>query len=359
MVQAGRKTLWSPAEKRTVVAALVDIEERSLKSKAKYPTQLEMLTEAQMKAFGADMTRWRSMSNSGDLFKVLKDELNAERLKRKPVEPPKPLANPGGKAAPAAAQPAYKPTPGDGSTVLLSVSADAVRELLTGVGDMAIAAFGNRLAHVIADTITSVCTNIVPPLVAQGVERELHKLKQEYEIVQGAMVSMFEKQDHRLHDIVRKAVIEVLDAPVKDAAEHLGIVAHVEGGDVVIERPSSLPADSGIHEARPPRDRPKVCVIGLMPTQEQDVLREFGEAMTFTFIQPSASSGGKRLADKLSGNDLIVIMERTGAWSRPDVKNSGVPFVMSPGAVSGLKNYLQLWFNGRQGAGNESPTQRP
>ncbi|MGH7461966.1 MAG: hypothetical protein ACREMA_13205, partial [Longimicrobiales bacterium] len=102
-----------------------------------------------------------------------------------------------------------------------------------------------------------------------------------------------------------------------------------------------------------PRDhKPRVCVVGLLNQQEQDVRRAFGNALDFTFIKSHQSGGGGAhgghgVTTRASGCDVVIGMTNfTGHDVDEAAKKLHVPFIRLNGSVSGLKRWLQHWLNG-------------
>lgn len=123
---------------------------------------------------------------------------------------------------------------------------------------------------------------------------------------------------------------------------------------------SALPPSPLTHDSQSPpryveptRTRlPKVCVVGLLNQQAEDVKRAFLGAIEFVFVQSqktggSGGHGGAGMLTKGSHCDLVVSMvDYVGHDVDRSAKNLSVPFVRINGAVSALKRELRAWLDG-------------
>jgi hypothetical protein len=100
----------------------------------------------------------------------------------------------------------------------------------------------------------------------------------------------------------------------------------------------------------PPRTRlPRVCVVGLINQQENDVSAAFAGVIEFVFVktqkQGSSGQGGPGMLNKSASCDVVLAM--TGFISH-DVETAAkhlhVPFERVNGSVSALKRWLREWL---------------
>lgn len=103
----------------------------------------------------------------------------------------------------------------------------------------------------------------------------------------------------------------------------------------------------------PPRERlPKVCVVGLIGQQEQDVKRALGDAIEFVFIKSqtqggSGGNGGAGMLARGGGCDIVVAMsDFIGHDVEFAAKKLSIPYYRVPGSVSALKRWLTEWLAG-------------
>lgn len=128
-----------------------------------------------------------------------------------------------------------------------------------------------------------------------------------------------------------------------------------EHKQIIVQATEPVPEEAIIKMA--PRDRkPRVAVIGLMRQQEEDVMREFGDVIDFTFIPNAVTFKNIDLKQRLQNNDVIIVMIRfCSHWHDDHAKSTGVPVMRITGAVSMLKQWLQKWFNGEVGLAGLPP----
>jgi hypothetical protein len=365
---ANRKVLWDEPTRIKVAKTIVDIEERCLKEKT-YPTQLQILTEAQATVFGKDMSKWRSMANPGDTFKLLKDDLAAERLRRMP----KIKAEPPPKGIPPKEQ--IKEVREGAPITQLVLDPKGVRMLMEESANMFVEAFAKSLSFKMADHLSNLLNNMVTPIAEQVVQRAVAKemaqiialqkgtqelLIAKLEASREVMREDLEKQTHKTLDMVQESVRHELQS-----GETLGMM------EVAVQRAFGTVPDPGVAHGvgAPPVEEPqgtvndkvtlgplgKVCIIGLQPKQEEEIRRAFADAIDITFIRPSDSrSGGTPLTDveaKVRKSDMCIMMEKSGRWAYQAVKKAGVKHATVQGSVSGLGMFLQQWYNS-QGEAN-------
>ena len=102
-----------------------------------------------------------------------------------------------------------------------------------------------------------------------------------------------------------------------------------------------------------PRDhRPRVCVVGLLNQQEQDVKHAFGDSLEFVFVKSqgtggSGAHGGHGMLERGARCDVVISMVNfNGHDVDKAAKKLNVPFVRVNGSVSALKKWLTSWING-------------
>ncbi|WP_439891570.1 hypothetical protein ACS7SF_02720 [Ralstonia sp. 25C] len=112
-----------------------------------------------------------------------------------------------------------------------------------------------------------------------------------------------------------------------------------------------------------PRDhRPRVCVVGLLNQQEQDVKHAFGDALEFVFVKSqgtggSGAHGGHGMLERGARCDLVISMVNfNGHDVDKAAKKLNVPFVRVNGSVSALKKWLTSWMNGEVALHHERTT---
>lgn len=112
-----------------------------------------------------------------------------------------------------------------------------------------------------------------------------------------------------------------------------------------------------------PRDhRPRVCVVGLLNQQEQDVKHAFGDALEFVFVKSqgtggSGAHGGHGMLERGARCDVVISMVNfNGHDVDKAAKKLNVPFVRVNGSVSALKKWLTSWINGEIALHHERTT---
>ena len=112
-----------------------------------------------------------------------------------------------------------------------------------------------------------------------------------------------------------------------------------------------------------PRDhRPRVCVVGLLNQQEQDVKHAFGDALEFVFVKSqgtggSGAHGGHGMLERGARCDVVISMVNfNGHDVDKAAKKLNVPFVRVNGSVSALKKWLTSWINGEVALHHERTT---
>jgi hypothetical protein len=103
----------------------------------------------------------------------------------------------------------------------------------------------------------------------------------------------------------------------------------------------------------PPRERlPKVCVVGLINQQEQDVKRAFEDTIDFVFVKSqtqggSGGHGGAGMLAKANSCDIVACMtDFVGHDVEWAAKKLNIPYYRVNGSVSGLKRWLTEWLTG-------------
>lgn len=124
------------------------------------------------------------------------------------------------------------------------------------------------------------------------------------------------------------------------------------------------PSPPSRHDPAPPsnvdaeRQRlPKVCIVGLMNQQENDVERAFLGVIKFVFVKSqrtggSGGHGGAGMLDKAWNCDLVVSMaDFTGHdvdEAAKKLKTMQIPFKRINGNSSALKRELRTWLDDRE-----------
>jgi hypothetical protein len=117
-----------------------------------------------------------------------------------------------------------------------------------------------------------------------------------------------------------------------------------------VQPPAAAGVASHAKVTPPPRTRlPRVCVVGLINQQENDVAATFAGVIEFVFVktqkQGSSGQGGPGMLNKSSSCDLVLAM--IGFISH-DVETAAkhlhVPFERINGSVSALKRWLREWL---------------
>jgi len=86
----------------------------------------------------------------------------------------------------------------------------------------------------------------------------------------------------------------------------------------------------------------KVLIVGLLPEQEGNIKKEFGEFVDLRFFNSKKSTDS--LKPLSSGCDQIIVMTKFISHSKYHiVKNSGVPVIHCNGGISGLKNVMEAY----------------
>ncbi|WP_429584252.1 hypothetical protein [Paraburkholderia youngii] len=102
--------------------------------------------------------------------------------------------------------------------------------------------------------------------------------------------------------------------------------------------------------APPPRTRlPRVCVVGLINQQENDVSAAFEGAIEFVFVKAQKTGGtghgGAGMLTKGSSADVVIAMtDFIGHDVEASAKHLHVPFERVKGSVSALKRWLSDWL---------------
>lgn len=149
------------------------------------------------------------------------------------------------------------------------------------------------------------------------------------------------KQVKELQPITSNELTEALDKALAEQP--------VAPQQVIVQTTEAVPAEvEGLVLA--PRERhPRVAIVGLIRQQMDDVGKEFGDVIDFTFI-PTHQSAASDFQQQVARADVIVIMTRfCSHWHDDQAKRSGRPIMRITGSVSMLKAWLQKWFNGEIG----------
>lgn len=87
---------------------------------------------------------------------------------------------------------------------------------------------------------------------------------------------------------------------------------------------------------------PRILVVGLMPKQEEEVSREYGEFYDFKFHKDKAIGNLGNVAKKC---DRVILMTKFVSHNHQNmIKNAGVELLYCNGSVSELKNLLEKLF---------------
>ncbi len=303
-----RKTIhWTPDECERVAREWLKLLNRP---DAKRMTDIDRLDMAQSRTL--PKSRQRNLYAPGKILAKLDPfirEIRAE-LAEKKVEPKKVEAAPQTTAAPQVVV-----TDADHVT-------KAIKEGFAEALDLFFSKFSTRLGFEMASHLTNVTRNTVEPIVRNVVREELDKLQ-------------------KARDLGTQQVVQAVQEAVHEQPA---------AAPVVLTATTPVPEGTKAVSIAPKDRKPCVCIIGLMRQQEQDVLREFGDVMAFTFIRGGEHlNAGDNLVTQIRGNDVALLMTKQGYWARPQVLKAGVPHAMLTGSVSGLKTWLQRWYNGQIG----------
>jgi hypothetical protein len=100
----------------------------------------------------------------------------------------------------------------------------------------------------------------------------------------------------------------------------------------------------------PPRSRlPRVCIVGLINQQENDVSAAFAGVIEFVFVKAQKTGGGGHggagMLTKSASSDLVLAMtDFIGHDVEASAKHLHVPFERVKGSVSALKRWLTEWL---------------
>ncbi|MGF6607038.1 hypothetical protein OKW45_001938 [Paraburkholderia sp. WSM4175] len=157
--------------------------------------------------------------------------------------------------------------------------------------------------------------------------------------------------DTQIVRAVAEQVIPVLTATVDECLRQLvGAVTAVLQNHAI---PPAAPSGGDVSHPRvmpPPRTRlPRVCVVGLINQQEQDVSAAFSGVIDFIFVKAQRTGGtghgGAGMLTKGSGADVVLAMTDFIAHDvEAASKHLRVPFERVKGSVSALKRWLTEWL---------------
>jgi hypothetical protein len=164
---------------------------------------------------------------------------------------------------------------------------------------------------------------------------------------------LLKRLGQKIASTLMESISESLDAAV--AARIASVVQSLPGTlptNVAVLKPNAEVDGVGTVSVAPRDHKPRVCVVGLMNQQAEDVRRAFGNALEFTFIKSqqtggSGAHGGAGVAARAQGCDVVIGMTNfTGHDVDEAAKKLHVPFIRLNGSVSALKRWLQHWLNG-------------
>ncbi|QUN28734.1 hypothetical protein KB879_01805 [Cupriavidus sp. KK10] len=164
---------------------------------------------------------------------------------------------------------------------------------------------------------------------------------------------LLKRLGQKIAGALMESISESLEAAV--AARIASVVQSLPGtlpSNVAVLKPNAEVDGVGTVSVAPRDHKPRVCVVGLMNQQADDVRRAFGNALEFTFIKSqqtggSGAHGGAGVAARAQGCDVVIGMTNfTGHDVDDAAKKLHVPFIRLNGSVSALKRWLQHWLNG-------------
>ncbi|MBB2915892.1 hypothetical protein [Cupriavidus alkaliphilus] len=197
---------------------------------------------------------------------------------------------------------------------------------------------------------------------AADAERIANAARERQEAVDAAVAATFENAS--FDDLLKRLGQKIAGALMESISESLDAAVAARIASVVQSLPGTLPSNVAVLKPNAevdgvgtvsvaPRDhKPRVCVVGLMNQQAEDVRRAFGNALDFTFIKSqqtggSGAHGGAGVAARAQGCDVVIGMTNfTGHDVDEAAKKLHVPFIRLNGSVSALKRWLQHWLNG-------------
>nr|WP_147310354.1 hypothetical protein [Cupriavidus taiwanensis] len=197
---------------------------------------------------------------------------------------------------------------------------------------------------------------------AAEAERVATEARQRQEAIDTAVAAKFENAS--FDDLLKRLGQKIAGGLMESISESLDAAVAARIASVVQLLPGTLPTNVAVLKPNAevdgvgtvsvaPRDhKPRVCVVGLMNQQADDVRRAFGSALEFTFIKSqqtggSGAHGGAGVASRAQGCDVVIGMTNfTGHDVDEAAKKLHVPFIRLNGSVSALKRWLQHWLNG-------------
>lgn len=319
---AARKAIrWTDDECEKVAAAF-----KKLAKQPQFKAVHERFRNAQILRQAQGMVlpknRWRMSKDTWAVMETLDPWLNPE----KHYSPPPPVERPKRGRPPKA-------------KTLLDVPKEAWGDLDSRPRDPLPVVAGTTLPEVIQQSMTAMGEAIAKHISWQI---GLHVEK----VVQGMVLPIIEQKLAAMMPVSPQDLTTALDKALEE---------HQAQGAVVVQTTESLPAEvETVHMA--PRDRkPRVAIIGLIRQQMDDVGREFGDVIDFTFIPTHQSAAGDFQA-RLAHCDVAIVMTRFSShWHDEQVKKSSVPVMRITGGISQLKAWLQKWFNGEVGLAGLPP----
>ncbi|SPK73689.1 conserved protein of unknown function [Cupriavidus taiwanensis] len=197
---------------------------------------------------------------------------------------------------------------------------------------------------------------------AAEAERIATEARERQEAVDAAVAATFENAS--FDDLLKRLGQKIAGALMESISESLDAAVAARIASVVQSLPGTLPSNVAVLKPNAevdgvgtvsvaPRDhKPRVCVVGLLNQQAEDVRRAFGDTLDFTFIKSqqsggSGAHGGAGMAARAQGCDVVIGMTNfTGHDVDEAAKKLHVPFIRLNGSVSALKRWLQHWLNG-------------
>ena len=104
--------------------------------------------------------------------------------------------------------------------------------------------------------------------------------------------------------------------------------------------------------AVPPRERlPRICVVGLLRQQEEDVQKAFLGTAEFVFVKSAKEGGnghgGPGMLTKSSTCDMVIAMtDHMGQDVESSAKHLKIPYKRVPGSASACKRFITAWLTG-------------
>jgi hypothetical protein len=112
------------------------------------------------------------------------------------------------------------------------------------------------------------------------------------------------------------------------------------------------PAKEEARLVTPPKDRlPKLCIVGLLNQQAEDVQKAFLGTVEFVFVKSQAEGGGGHggagMLTKSASCDLVIAMvDHMGKDVDASAKHLKIPYHRVNGSASACKRFITSWLNG-------------